>query len=1410
MAIDTNIIDIFDQPNLSFEIRLYIEDSGNEDRDPEYVDFTNRLAYKGKDLLKRLGSITQSAEGKSGTASFTCSINNIEVDNSDGFWNKPIERGPGGLIRRNYPTILTTVNGNVAYFTLTKNYTQNVWHKHKVKLVIFAMGNNGMVYEDDLIVAVINDITRSDNRDRASISLWSMSMPLKKLDVSTVRDGLSWWNNKPISFLVRKLLEKEYGTIPDNFVLPDLISIPTSKRLDRRYGEVRVLSQYGRPPEYNLESEVWENLGLTCRAIEKWQWNEEGPNGDITSGKVLIESNNATEIKCEMGVKSGASGLLPQAGDVLTILQDDTYGNTGSYTIRSITEGSAVGLDIVELETPLTGLANDNNKLPFVINRIYMGCDNQLWEYLPDKDVYNKIADVFTDDSFYIRRLWYNPNDNCMWGAGWQDPSNYGYVDTDDNIIPDSRKDIRLKIFYYNGSSTTITNTIDDVFIGDFLYRDHRSYISSPHNRWRCILGNFDDVSGSASAYTAENIVLPFRQAIVPCNVAGSDKDVEDDGKIGGVGYEFGPEPHQWNEGGWGQIGVNELSAHYKPHTIHGCAALQSDAPVKIHWLWNDTEYTTPRQDSVDLPADYYEVENSYNEVTPNAPGQSESEPESIWCRTTLGQEGFCVFNKNGGSVDSNGVIWIFKLIYDDNHVDGMLKLYTIGLTSPYTVTQQTGTITGSGNLVNKDDGTGETHIYYDEDTNGWEYSDMQSIQPLCGCPPPNDEEGCIFGYISWSGVDTDPNPGGSPTPTGVTGIVRYQVDGTKITLYETPHISSNASFFTPLSVTPVYSNGTVYIVVSGFIRSKLGTDKAYALVRLVYASSTSGLLGVYRTRPPMRLVGNHETRLKDVDSSNATEIVYFVEGGSGALCTYNVTDYSISVKDYGAPIVDGEVYCGSNIIVDKITRTRDENDDSADDRKIYFNETVWGVSSSTPMQEAMVEPPSGKFYLWKFDCYMSGRIELANFEGMNAWEGLSKLAQISDHVMGFDGDVFYFIPKEFTGPTQFDFVNDSESQRNISITVRENRSEIYNKVEIVPYTVSLKPPTYKMELVTRYGDTPNIDITLDQRDNRRKTIQMVCVLGGRISQGNTNSVYQGGISTGIVWKYVIYDRIIETSLKAALTAPEATDTTTLTINEGLLDIGTSDTLEVYTVHSGMQTKAVYFVTRPPTDAEIVAGTVQINNGDGITGGYNEALSTAGTYQPASYPINSLVKIIKIRDWSDVSDNTDLFIVSTHDIYYEIGNTNIYIKFKDENALTVDETEFFSGDLLTIEAPGLVAEKNESARQIAVNMLSVDQYRKNPFPSIENRFINYKIARELCEKILSEYAWPKYDIELRTRIYPFIKFISDGKYLSLFSIVSPFLFPLSQGNRRKGYLKRITHNLLAGESEFTFRDADHY
>jgi len=348
----------------SYELKLYVEDDNGE-----WVDLSDRVAARGKNLLISVGQIAQTTESRAGTGSFETSIARIQVDNSDHFWDQPWSG-------------LTTINGNSASFGDSTQYQFTALFRRRVKLAMRLRLRDGTEEEGDLGVGYIDDLQTDSNSGTAALSVIGIARYLMELSADKVKGGRSWYRNRPVAFLVRELLKQafanDYGQLPDTYVLPeDTLEMPSYRP---GATDPRVLGQYGRPPEY--DGVVWIDSDYICRAV---------------------------------------------------------------------------------------AFANDAN-----IKKLYLGCDEHLYEYDPDTGIYRRLTSTVSElgTNYYIRHLWYNPNFNhsekYIWGIAWPDAS-------------DGDFSVDAKIFSYGpNDGVTVERTssedgaLGELFCSYFCYRDGR------------------------------------------------------------------------------------------------------------------------------------------------------------------------------------------------------------------------------------------------------------------------------------------------------------------------------------------------------------------------------------------------------------------------------------------------------------------------------------------------------------------------------------------------------------------------------------------------------------------------------------------------------------------------------------------------------------------------------------------------------------------------------------------------------------------------------------------------------------------------------------------------------------------------------------------------------------------------
>ena len=472
--------------------KVYIQDAGVPSvRAAEYVDFTDRLGEnQGKNLLLNLAKVANKTEGRGGV-SFQSTISSITWFNgNDRFWTSPFPITSGTVYGRTRPTTFQTVDGNVAYFTVSKGGTRTVLTGHKIKVSARVRLNSGNEIETDLAIFLIEGVTQSSGQQSVTMKVTSIAQPLLKHSAEVVKDGDGWYQNRNFAFLVRKILEDQYkvpdhdigdttaGTLPATFTVPDRILIHTDDWATEQQWQTenpgsyftgpdsRVLSNYGRPPEW--DGTRYRNDGLVTRAIGLWQTTA----GSCDTGATLatLDFNFADDL-----LPTGQMG--PRVGDSIVLRNTSGGLNDGTYEILTIPTSSRVTV------TPELNVAEVS--MEFTITVIVMGCDDQLWEYLPDSERYNRLTDGAADielgdvtngdsdiHSLDFRMLELNDGEVFAWAAydlprykTDADPTNWGY---------DLTSKMKAGIFWRNETEGDVFHSsaeISNVHTGELLWR---------------------------------------------------------------------------------------------------------------------------------------------------------------------------------------------------------------------------------------------------------------------------------------------------------------------------------------------------------------------------------------------------------------------------------------------------------------------------------------------------------------------------------------------------------------------------------------------------------------------------------------------------------------------------------------------------------------------------------------------------------------------------------------------------------------------------------------------------------------------------------------------------------------------------------------------------------------------------
>ncbi|RJR27780.1 hypothetical protein C4561_01610 [candidate division WWE3 bacterium] len=399
-----SISSIANQSYLDYFIKVYIQDDNSK-----WIDFTDRTSYigfRGVDRVMNLQSVKYTVEKEFGLLQTT--TQRITFDNSDNFFSKP------------FPTTLKTTDSNTASFLKTSNYNHSVLFKHKLKVTACFYDKSAGIglatitshqqvtplFEFTLGTFILDEFSLDFSSRTITFAVKGLEAPLMKVDASKIKDGNSWYQNRPVSFLISELLKLYYmdsdGQLPDTYSIERNLSTPT---ID---GSL-ILSHFGRPPEW--DGSRWRNDGLYTRAI---CW------ADLSI--------------------SGTRG------------------------------------------------------------RLYLGCDDELWEWNPDTDEYTLIDDstiYALNPNAKIKKIIVGSSQQ-LYIVAWQDESDYSK-----NTFTDFNASRPCYILIYNGSTLTYLTTTE---IWSCIYLVHWSNVSAG--------GVGAGIGQIYSGTCGENKTVPFPQAV--------------------------------------------------------------------------------------------------------------------------------------------------------------------------------------------------------------------------------------------------------------------------------------------------------------------------------------------------------------------------------------------------------------------------------------------------------------------------------------------------------------------------------------------------------------------------------------------------------------------------------------------------------------------------------------------------------------------------------------------------------------------------------------------------------------------------------------------------------------------------------------------------------------------------------
>ena len=607
------------------------------------------------------------------------------------------------------------------------------------------------------------------------------------------------------------------------------------------------------------------------------------------------------------------------------------------------------------------------------------------------------------------------------------------------------------------------------------------------------------------------------------------------------------------------------------------------------------------------------------------------------------------------------------------------------------------------------------------------------------------------------------------------------------------------------------HSDGRLYVVVLDYFykTSRAGYTSGVKYLMQQYNSTTKELIKSfgYSFSQPRGLV-KYDNKL------------WFVQQQSGTLCYVDLAQstYPVIVEDYGFPVVDGAYYLQTSLLVDLYARPGDF--------------LMWGVASSV-FDDQMVEESVTGFELFKHDSIISEHIDLADFSDLSIWDALGLLAQRANAVMGFDEEGNFFFRVRKGDSTASYSIYDKDTS---GIAKARGLDNTFNYVELTPYILEFKQPEFtlypKLRSKNEENTLPSEDqIELKQLDTLAKKIDMVCVSDGDANIGSDRT-------TGFpLFSFAIYEPVITARVAGSVTNGTSIelgsvfggDDAEYGIHTDYYVLYTDeDEDETYVKITSVNEDTNYITVETPITVvvnqelkilrrNVLSTTSNFWSAEGVTWLTAYADSTTQTVNSADnlseqmiikvgkhfgrissvdYDDNTIVLEAAMSTASQQVEGLDnstvrgYFAPRSYYYFYEIGNTNVYMKFNvDQNG----ECRFKQGDKFTITCEGFSLVADEKSKQVAVNNDSIAKYGKKQFSTINNRFFTRKIAQQMARKIRTDWCWPKYTFVVTMPLSNYIQFLGSTN-LARVDLYSEKLLPYRAGYKEPCYITSIQHN----------------
>jgi hypothetical protein len=502
---------------LSYDIKFYIQDDNSN-----YVDMTERSEVNGRNMLRKIGAITHTAERQRGQVQ--SKISSVVMHNGDGFFDRPMPSSLKATLDTNFDTLSTPVT---ASFPTSNGGKESVFFRRKAAVRVHYMLTGDYVPNVmTLGVFIIEDFSTDSQSKSATLSFAPLSTPLMEARAELVKRGEFWYRNMPPEFLIRKLLETSYqqstGGLPTSWDIDPVASYPIPLAGSGGWAS----SKLSRPPrryyDFNGNGPYWKEEYYSPRSMCSWTY--ETGTIDITAGSATISATSSATNQWDKSTADLQNKI--QVGDALIISKEYTasdggsaVGHDGYYTIASISDPIPYGYSPkITLDRIPSGTA-DETSVKYTIVRIYMGIGPNLYEYNIATDSYRELTTSntqvgTTNRNHIIRYLWVNTADTAY--------PIYGLAVSEPVGNTAARYNYRILKFRWNGTTPEVTIPLvgSGIDTGEYIYRESDKRLSNRHYVGEHD-GNFDDDHKSTDQTP---IVIPFEQNVKDLRKTGVEK----------------------------------------------------------------------------------------------------------------------------------------------------------------------------------------------------------------------------------------------------------------------------------------------------------------------------------------------------------------------------------------------------------------------------------------------------------------------------------------------------------------------------------------------------------------------------------------------------------------------------------------------------------------------------------------------------------------------------------------------------------------------------------------------------------------------------------------------------------------------------------------------------------------------